>query len=110
MKVFVVPMDVAKTSCFTQKVNLSGIAFTLSFRWNERDRHFFVDFSTNDGEVLSRRLIPNHPMLGRNNGVTSSGDFYLLSEGFNADPGDIAYEEYGTTWKLYWVPSESKGG
>lgn len=107
MKVFVVPMDVEKSSYFTQKVNLAGIAFTLVFRWNERDRHFFVDFATNEGEVKSKRLIPNHPMLGKSNGLTAAGDFYLLSDGFNADPANIAYEEYGTTWKLYWIPAEA---
>lgn len=100
-------MNVEASSHFTQTVSLSGTVFLFRFLWNERDKHFYMDISTTDGERTGVRVVPNSPLLG-NSSVTTDGDFYLLSKDANADEGNIEYSQYGTMWNLYWVPFDQE--
>lgn len=107
MTAYLIPMDVEDSAHFTQTVSLSGTVFSFRFLWNERDKHFYMDVSTTDGERKGVRIVPNSPLLG-NSSVTTDGDFYLLSKDANADEDNIEYSQYGTMWNLYWVPFDQE--
>lgn len=103
MDAVLVPIDVTGASCFTQTCVCYGVTFSFRFLWNERDGRFYMDVSTNDGIRRSVRLVPNSPLLGEKS-VTDKGDFYMLSQDSKAAPSNIGYFDYGTVWKLYFVP------
>ena len=105
MNAVLVPLDVTRSSTFTQTCVCYGVTFRFRFAWNERDGKFYMDVSTNDGERYSVRLVPNSPLLCEKS-VTDLGDFYLLSQDSKADPSNIGYFDYGTKWNLYFVPFE----
>ena len=105
MEAVLIPIDLTDSSYFTQTCACYGVTFAFRFLWNERDGHLYMDVSTVDGERNGIRMVPNSPLLG-NSSVTDIGDFYLLSDEAGADSSDIKYEDYGTVWKLYFVPFE----
>ena len=104
---YLIPMDVVSSAYFTQTANLSGQAFSFRFLFNERDGFFYMDVETNEGKREGVRMVPNSPLLGQS-GVTTLGDFYLLSSNAEADQDNIKYEDYGNVWNLYWIPFDQE--
>ena len=102
-------MNVEASAYFTQTVSLSGMAFSFRFLYNERDGFFYMDVSTTDGERRGLRMVPNSPLLGGDGGgVTTLGDFYLMTDSPDADASNIEYSQYGSIWNLYWVPFDQE--
>lgn len=87
----------------TFRVQLAGITYRLSVRWNGMQGIWFIDIDTDAGAPIVHGIpmITGADLLGQYQHLGLGGGLYVLTDG---DPDALpTYDGLGTASKLYFV-------
>lgn len=102
-----IPTFQLTSSDFIQKVTLNNQVVTIRIKYNVRSFCFHMDFTDQDGNVLTGiKMVTNWPLLKAHKTVLNfSGDIILLPTDTNVD-SRLTYENLNTGWGLMYITPE----
>lgn len=100
-----IPID-QRGSYFRFGIELDGVGYTLTFRWNERAGQWVLDFADGEGVVLisGLRCVVNVPLLARNRGAVGLPPGWLIFVDSSGADLDMGYEDLGRRVEFFYVP------
>lgn len=106
-----VPCTPNNVSMWRQRTTLDGRDYTLSFRWNQRDGHWYLDLATSVGVAIrsGMMLATSMPLLA---GLTTTarppGELAILDTtgAVDVDPG---FSDLGTRFRLVYFTATELG-
>lgn len=92
-----------------QRTAIAGRDYELTFRWNQRDGHWYLDLADENGSSIVRgiSLVAGYPLL---RGIVDErrppGEL-AINDTTNADDVDPGFSDLGTRFELlYFTPEE----
>jgi hypothetical protein len=77
-----VELFLSKESYYTYRQSLDGNEYIFTFRYNSRERRWYMDLANADRTplILGVKLVPNYPLLDGLNIETLDGFFWLSAD------------------------------
>lgn len=93
---------------YTQTSELDGVDYILIFRYNQREKCFYLSLQTSEEiEIVSGlKLVCDVPLLAfHRNANTPAGELFIFSAETNTDPPDIGELGEGKRCTLVYFPA-----
>lgn len=107
MAVFVVPTPDDGYPARSQRTSLDGVAYELTFLWNERQGAWFLSIADAEGApiLMGARILVDHPLLGSlRDARRPPGELVALDmSDQQRDPG---IDDFGTRVMLVYLDRE----
>lgn len=102
------------SSKFTEKIELNGEMFYLSFNWNTRAQQWYMTIADADENILlaSVKLIIEYPLnnIYKDLNGFPKGIFYIWDLEENESTAEMTYDEFGSRYQLVFFTDEEIAG
>lgn len=93
---------------FQVQMELEGVSYTLTFRWNERDTAWYLTLGDGEGvELVTSKVVIDLPLFGRRRSVAGRPPGTFVAVDTTGAGRDAGYEDLGDRVQLlYFDASE----
>ena len=107
-----VPCTPGGISSWRQRTALDGRDYTLAFRWNQRDGHWYLDLATSLGVAIrsGMMLATSMPLLVGLTGTTRPAGELIIVDTTGAVDVDPGFSDLGSRFVLMYVTAAEMSG